>query len=134
MGSECTALSLSSFNTTTEVSLSKTPNPQLLPGRRSINGCPLLCVCLCVRVLCVCACSVCVRVFCVCARVLCVCCVCSVCVCVVCVCVCVFCVCVCVCSLLCVHVGWVKCRAQIPSMSHHTWPYVTSLSLCDEVL
>ncbi len=37
----------------------------------------------------------------------------------------------CVCSLLCVcvHFGWVKCRAQIPSMCHHTWPYVTSLSL-----
>ncbi len=38
-----------------------------------------------------------------------------------CVCVCVF-----VCSLLCVHFGWVKCRAQIPSMGHHTWSYVTS--------
>ncbi len=36
---------LSSFNTTTEVLLSKAPNPQLLPGRRSINGCPLLRVC-----------------------------------------------------------------------------------------
>ncbi len=38
---------------------------------------------------------------------------------------------VCVCSLLCVcAIGWVKCRAQIPSMGHHhTWPYVTSLSL-----
>ncbi len=36
---------LSSFNTTTEVPLSKAPNPQLLPGRRSINGCPLLWVC-----------------------------------------------------------------------------------------
>ncbi len=23
----------------------------------------------------------------------------------------------------------VDCRAQIPSMGHHTWPYVTSLSL-----
>ncbi len=22
-----------------------------------------------------------------------------------------------------------KCRAQIPSVGHHTWPYVTSLSL-----
>ncbi len=31
---------------------SKAPNPQLLPGCRSINGCPLLCVC-CV---CVCVC------------------------------------------------------------------------------
>ncbi len=34
-----------SFNTTTEVPLSKAPNPQLLPGRRSMNGCPLLRVC-----------------------------------------------------------------------------------------
>ncbi len=48
--------------------LSKAPNPQLLPGRRSI-GCPLL------------------RVY----------------------------VHYCVCAL-----GWVKCRAQIPSMGHHT--------------
>ncbi len=29
----------------------------------------------------------------------------------------------CVCAL-----GWVKCRAQIPSMGHHTWPHTTSLS------
>ncbi len=36
---------LSTFNTTTEVPLSKAPNPQMLPGRRSINGCPLLRVC-----------------------------------------------------------------------------------------
>ncbi len=28
----------------------------------------------------------------------------------------------CVCAL-----GWVKCRAQIPSMGHHIWPHVTSL-------
>ncbi len=35
---------LSTFNTTTEVPLSKAPNPQLLPGRWS-NGCPLLQVC-----------------------------------------------------------------------------------------
>ncbi len=34
-----------SLNTTTEVPLSKAPNPQLLPGRHSINGCPLLRVC-----------------------------------------------------------------------------------------
>ncbi len=35
--------SLSTLNTTTEVRpLSKAPNPQLLPGRCSINGCPLL--------------------------------------------------------------------------------------------
>ncbi len=32
---------LSTFNTMTEVPLSKAPNPQLLPGRWS-NGCPLL--------------------------------------------------------------------------------------------
>ncbi len=37
---------LSTLNTTTEVPLSKAPNPQLLPGRRSINGCPLLRVCI----------------------------------------------------------------------------------------
>ncbi len=72
---------LSSFNTTTEVPLSKTPNPQLLPGRRSI-GCPLLRAC--VHGVCVCI------HFCVCAF------------------------------------GWVKCRAQIPSMGHHTWPHVLS--------
>ncbi len=37
---------LSTLNTTTEVRpLSKALNPQLLPGRRSINGCPLLRVC-----------------------------------------------------------------------------------------
>ncbi len=30
----------------------------------------------------------------------------------------------CVCTL-----GWVKCRAQIPSMGHHTWPHTTSLSV-----
>ncbi len=47
---------LSTLNTTTEVPLSKAPNPQLLPGRRSMNGCPLLqgvftvCVCVCVCV------------------------------------------------------------------------------------
>ncbi len=37
---------LFTFNITTEVRpLSKAPNPQLLPGRRSINDCPLLRVC-----------------------------------------------------------------------------------------
>ncbi len=36
---------LSTFNTTTEVPLSKAPNPQLLPRYRSINGCSLLRVC-----------------------------------------------------------------------------------------
>ncbi len=59
---------LSTLSTATEMPLSKAPNPQLLPGRRSI-GCPLLRVC--------------------------------------------------------VHFGWDKCRAQIPSMGHHTWPHVT---------
>ncbi len=45
---------LSTLNTTTEVRpLSKAPNPQLLLGRRSINGCPLLRVC--VFKVCVCA-------------------------------------------------------------------------------
>ncbi len=35
-----------------------------------------------------------------------------------------------VCSLPCVcALGWVKCRAQIPSMDHHIWPHITSLSL-----
>ncbi len=43
---------LSTLNTTTEVRpLSKAPNPQLLPGHRGINGCPLLRVC--VHVVCV---------------------------------------------------------------------------------
>ncbi len=74
---------LSTLNTTTEVPLSKAPNPQLLPGRRSINGYPLL--------------RVCVHG-------------------------------VCVFTAVCVHFGWVNCRAQILSMGHHTWPYVTSLS------
>ncbi len=36
---------LSTLNTTTEVPLSKAQNPQLLPGCCSINGCPLLRVC-----------------------------------------------------------------------------------------
>ncbi len=47
---------LSTFNTAAEVPLSKAPNPQLLPGRRSINGCPLLRVCVhgvCVFTVCV---------------------------------------------------------------------------------
>ncbi len=74
---------LSTLNTTTEVPLSKAPNPQLLPGRCSI-GCPLL--------------RVCVHG-------------------------------VCVFTAVCVHFGWVKCRAQILSMANHTWPHVTSLSL-----
>ncbi len=73
--------SLSTLNTTTEVPLSKAPNPQLLPGRRSINGCPLL--------------RVCVHG-------------------------------VCVFTAVCVHLGWDKCRAQIPSVGHHTWSYVQS--------
>ncbi len=50
------------FNTTTEVPLSKAPNLQLLLGRRTINGCPLLWVCVCVCSL-LCVCSWCVCVF-----------------------------------------------------------------------
>ncbi len=73
---------LFTLNTTTEVPLSKAPNLQLLPGRRSINDCPLL--------------RVCVHG-------------------------------VCVFTAVCVHLGWVKCRARIPSMGHHSWLYVTSL-------
>ncbi len=42
---------------------------------------------------------------------------------------CVFTVCVCVHWCVCVHFGWVKRRAQIPSMGHHTWLYIMSLSL-----
>ncbi len=45
---------LSTLNTTTEVPLSKAPNPQLLPGRRSIHGCPLCSQCVCVFTVCVC--------------------------------------------------------------------------------
>ncbi len=30
---------------------------------------------------------------------------------------------------VCVHLGWVKCRARIPSMGNPTWPYITLLSL-----
>ncbi len=64
-----------------EVPLSKAPNPQLLPGHRSINGCPLLRVC--VHGVCVFT-AVCVH--------------CSGCMFTVCVCVCVF-TAVCVCTL-----------------------------------
>ncbi len=32
---------------------------------------------------------------------------------------------VCVFTAVCVHLGWDKCRAQIPNMGHHTWSYVT---------
>ncbi len=86
-GGEWMYSALSTVNTTTEVTLSKAPNPQLLPRCRSINGCPLL--------------RVCVHDVCVFTA-------------------------VCVCVL-----GWVKCRAQIQSMGHHTWSYVTSLmSVC----
>ncbi len=49
----CSALFL--LKTTTEDPLSKEPNHKLLPGRRSINGCPLLRVC--VHGVCVCVCS-----------------------------------------------------------------------------
>ncbi len=34
---------------------------------------------------------------------------------------------VCVFTAVCVHFGWVICRARIPSMGHPNWPYVTSL-------
>ncbi len=34
----------------------------------------------------------------------------------------------CVCAL-----GWVKCRPQIPSMGHHTWPHVASFPLKIEI-
>ncbi len=68
----------------------KAPTPQLHPGRRSIDGCPLLWVCVHG---------------------------------------------VCMFPAVCVHLGWVKCRARIQSMGHHTWLYVTftftSLSLND---
>ncbi len=57
-------VSLSTLDTTTEVPLSKTPNPQLLPGYSSINGCPMLrgvcsrCVCMFTAVcVCVCVCT-----------------------------------------------------------------------------
>ncbi len=30
-------------------------------------------------------------------------------------------------TAVCVHLGWVKCRAQTLSIGHHTWSYVTSL-------
>ncbi len=32
---------LTTLNITTEVPLSKAPNPKLLSGRRNVNGCPL---------------------------------------------------------------------------------------------
>ncbi len=35
--------------------------------------------------------------------------------------------CVCVHCCVCVHFGWVKRRAQILSMGHHTWPHISSL-------
>ncbi len=66
-------------------------------------GCPLLRVCVhgvCVFTA-VCACSRCVRVH-GCVRVHC---------------------------CVCVHFGWDKCRAQIQSMGHHTWPHVIFTSL-----
>ncbi len=90
-------------------------------------ACALLCVHCCVcSLLCVCT-AVCVHccvcaLLCVCTAVCVHCCVCSM----LCVCtaVCVHC---CVCALLCVCTWMGKCRAQIPSMGHHTWLYVTSL-------
>ncbi len=81
---------------TTEVRpLSKPPNPQLLPGRRSV-GCPLLQVCVCV---CVCVCPL-LRV---------------------CVCVCVHCskrVCVCVHYCVCVHLDGLNAENTF-----HCWLY-----------
>ncbi len=71
---------LSTLKTTTEVPLSKAPNPQLLPGLRSINGCPLLRVCVHG-----------VSVF----------------------------------TAVCVRTLDGLIAEQIPSMGHHTWPYVT---------
>ncbi len=47
------AVQASTPNTTTEVPLRKAPNPQLLPGRCSINDWPLLRVC--VHGVCVCS-------------------------------------------------------------------------------
>ncbi len=32
-------------------------------------------------------------------------------------------------TAVCVHFGWVICRARIPSMGHPNWPYVTSLQI-----
>ncbi len=69
--------------------------------------CVCVCVCVCVFTapgVCVCVCSL----LCECV---------SVCVC----------VCLCVFTAVCVHFGWVKCRARIPSIGHHNWPHVTSL-------
>ncbi len=40
----------------------------------------------------------------------------------------------CVCVHCCVCALWMgKCRAQIPSVGHHTWPYVKSLSLSHSI-
>ncbi len=96
---------LFTFNTMTEVPLSKAPNPQLLPGRRNIKKWLPTAPAVCVFTVCVCVCVF--TAVCVCSR----------------------CVCVCVFTAVCVHFGWDKCRAQILSMGNHTWPYVTSLSL-----
>ncbi len=94
------------------------PSTQFQSGLHTSVWCLLLCVCV-HGVVCVC---VCVHGVCVCGCVHGVCGVCSRCVCV-----CVFTVCVCVCHgvCVCVHLGWVKCRAQIASMDHHTWPHIT---------
>ncbi len=45
LGGAWMSSTLSTLNTTTELPLSKAPNPKLLPGRRGINGCPVLRVC-----------------------------------------------------------------------------------------
>ncbi len=99
---------LSTFNITTRC-----------PWARHRTHCPLLRVC----VHGVCVHGVCVHGVCVHCCV----CVCSLLCVFTAVCVCVHC-CVCV-HGVCVHFGWVKCRARIPSMGHHTWLYVTTLSL-----
>ncbi len=105
-----------------EVPSGKATNPQLLPGRHSIKGCPLLQVCVhcCVYTSGVCS-LLCVYFGCVCSLL----CVYFGCVFTA---VCVLRVCVyfgCVFTAVCVHFGWVNCRAQIPSMCHRTWLYIT---------
>ncbi len=40
---------------------------------------------------------------------------------------------VCLFTAVCVHLGWVKFRAPIPSMGHHTWPHVTFTYECNSL-
>ncbi len=100
----------SALNTTTE----PPPAPRA-PTAPGVCVCVFTAVCVCALL---CVFTVCVHC-CVCVCVHCCVCVCSL----LCVCVC---VCVCVFTAVCV---CVKCRAQILSMGHHNWPYVTSLFL-----